>query len=380
MARRGHGEGSIYQRSDGRWAGSISLEGGKRKTLYGKTRKEVQQQLKAALHQQQQGTLVVAPQQKVGPFLVQWLEDVHKHAVRPRTYERYESLLRLHIVPGIGHHQLQKLTPQHVQRFYTQKLNEGLSPTTVASFHKMLHLAFEKAVRWNLIPRNVCEAVDPPRTKHYEIQPLNQEQIQRFLAAAAGHRLEALFVLALATGMRRGEIMALKWQDVDLSTGLLQVRRVLTHVPAKLNDGKGGYVEAEPKTERSRRSLVIASFALEKLKEHRVRQLEMKLKAGPLWKENDFVFCSSVGGHLHTARDIFTQFKKLLKQADLPDIRFHDLRHSSATMFLVLGTHPKVVQEMLGHSQISMTLDIYSHVLPTMQVEAVSKLDSALRG
>ena len=379
MARRGHGEGSIYQRSDGRWAGSISLEGGKRKTLYGKTRKEVQEQLKTALHQQQQGTLVVAPQQKVGPFLVQWLEDVHKHTIRPRTYERYESMIRLHIIPGIGHHQLQKLVPQQLQRFYTQKLDEGLSPTTVASFHKMLHLAFEKAVRWNLISRNVCETVDPPRAKHYEIQPLNQEQIQRFLAAAVGHRSEALFVLALATGMRRGEIMALKWQDIDLSTGLLQVRRVLTHMPAKLN-GKGGYVEAEPKTERSRRSIVIAPFALDKLKEHRVRQLEAKLKAGSIWKENDLVFCSSVGGHLHTSRDIFTQFKKLLKEAGLPDIRFHDLRHSSATMFLALGTHPKVVQEMLGHSQIATTLDIYSHVLPTMQVEAVNKLDSVLRG
>ncbi len=150
-------------------------------------------------------------------------------------------------------------------------------------------------------------------------------------------------------------------------------------MPAKL-DGKGGYVEAEPKTERSRRSIALAPFTLEKLREHRVRQLEVKLKAGSLWHDNDLVFCSSVGGHLHTSRDVFTQFKKLLKLAGLPDIRFHDLRHSSATMLLVLGIHPKVVQEMLGHSQIAMTMDIYSHVLPTMQVEAVGKLDSVLRG
>ena len=379
MARRGHGDGSIYQRNDGRWAASISLEGGSRKTFYGKTRKEVQEQLKTALHQQQQGTLVVAPQQKMETFLVQWLEDVHKHVVRPRTYERYEAMIRLHLVPGIGHHQLQKLTPQHLQRFYTQKLEEGLSPTTVAGFHKMLHLALKKAVRWNLVARNVCEAVDPPRVRHHEIQPLNQEQIQQFLAAAAGHRLEALFVLALATGMRRGEIMALKWQDINFSTGMLQVRRILTHMPARLN-GKGGYVEAEPKTEKSRRSIAIALFALEKLKEHRIRQLEAKLKAGASWKENDLVFCSSVGGHLHTARDVFTQFKKLLKQAGLPDIRFHDLRHSAATILLSLSIHPKVVQEMLGHSQISITMDIYSHVLPTMQKEAISKLNDVLQG
>jgi integrase len=379
MARRGHGDGSIYQRKDGRWAASISLEGGKRKTFYGVTRREVQEQLKTALHQQQQGMLVVAPQQKVGAFLVQWLEDVHKHTVRPRTYERYESLIRVHLVPGVGHYQLQKLAPQHLQRFYSKKLEEGLSPTTVASFHKLLHLALEKAVRWNLVPRNVCDAVDPPRIRHYEIRPLNQEQIQRFLATAAGHPLEALFVLALATGMRKGELMALKWQDINFLAGTLQVRRILTHMPARLN-GKGGYIEAEPKTESSRRNIVIAPFALEKLKEHRVRQLEARLKAGPFWKDNDLVFCSSVGGHLHTSRDVFVQFKRLLKEADLPDIRFHDLRHSAATMLLGLDIHPKVVQEMLGHSQIGMTMDIYSHVLPTMQAEAVSKLNAILQG
>jgi integrase len=214
--------------------------------------------------------------------------------------------------------------------------------------------------------------------RHYEIQPLNQEQIRRFLAAARGHRLEALFVLALATGMRKGELMALKWQDINFSTGMLQVRRILTHMPAKLH-GKGGYVEAEPKTERSRRSIAIAPFALEKLKEHHVRQLEAKRKAGPLWQENDLVFCSSVGGHLHTSRDVFVQFKRLLQQAELPAIRFHDLRHSAATMLLSLGIHPKVVQEMLGHSQIGMTMDIYSHVLPTMQAEAMSKLNDVLQ-
>lgn len=379
MTRRGHGEGSIYLRSDDRWAASISLEGGKRKTFYGKTRREVQEQLKTALHQQQQGMLVTAPQQKVGSFLAHWLEDVHKHTVRPRTYERYEAAIRLHLAPGIGQYQLQKLAPQHLQKFYARKIEEGLSPTTVLGLHKVLHLALEKAVRWNLVPRNVCDAVDPPRRKRYEFQPLNQEQIRQFLAAAAGHRLEALFVLALATGMRKGELMALKWQDINFSTGTLQVRRILTHMPAKLN-GKGGYVEAEPKTEGSRRSITIAQLAIEKLKQHRARQLEAKLKAGPLWKENDLVFCSSVGGHLHTSRDVFTQFKKVLKQAGLPNIRFHDLRHSAATMLLGLDIHPKVVQEMLGHSQIAMTLDIYSHVLPTMQQVAVSRLNDVLQG
>ena len=379
MARRGRGDGSIYQRNDGRWAATISLEDGKRKTFYGKTRKEVQEKLKVALYEQQQGTLVTTPQQKVEQFLTHWLEDTHKYTVRPRTYERYEVLIRLHLIPGIGHHQLQKLSPQHLQAFYAKKLKEGLSPTTVTGLHKMLHLALDKAVEWGLIARNVCDAVKPPRIKRYEIQPLTPQQVQQFLVAVQGHRQEALFVLALATGMRRGELLGLKWQDINMATGMLQVRRTLTHIPVKLT-GKGGCAEAEPKTEKSRRSILIAPFALEKLKEHYARQQEEKRRAGDAWKENDLVFCSLVGGHLHSSHIVFYQFKKLLEKAGLPNIRFHDLRHSSATMLLSLGVHPKVVQEMLGHSQISMTMDIYSHTLPTMQQEAIGKLNAILQG
>src|SRR5712691_8903314 len=258
MARRGHGEGSIYLRGDGRWAASISLEGGKRKTFYGKTRKEVQELLKTALHQQQQGILATGPQQKVEQFLQHWLENVHKQSIRSRTYERYEEIVRLHLVPGIGHHQLQKLSPQHLQSFYTQKLEEGLSTTTVISFHSLLHKALETAVRWNLIARNPCDLVSPPRRRRFEIQPLNMQQIHQLLAATRGHRMEALFILALATGMRRGELLALKWQDLDLEQGIVQVRRILTRIPSKL-PGKG-FEEAEPKTDRGRRSIVLPSF------------------------------------------------------------------------------------------------------------------------
>ena len=378
MTRRGHGEGSIYQRSDGRWAASISLEGGKRKTFYGKTRREVQEQLKTALHEQQKGLFVTGPQQKVGQFLTHWLENVHKQSIRSRTYERYEEIVRLHLVPGIGHHQLQKLSPQHLQSFYTKKLEEGLSPTTVISFHNVLHKALETAVRWNLISRNTCDLVSPPRRKHFEIQPLSTEQVQQLLATARGHRLEALFILALASGLRRGELIGLKWQDINFLTGMLQVRRILTRVPSKL-PGKG-YVEAEPKTDKGRRSILLPPFVIEALREHRVKQLESKLKAGSAWQDHDYVFCTSIGTHLNPTRDVLDQLKALLQKAGLPDIRFHDLRHSAATMLLGMGVHPKIVQEILGHNQISMTLDTYSHVLPTMQREAMSKMNDALQG
>lgn len=381
MARRGHGDGSIYLRSDGRWAASISLENRKRKTFYGKSRKEVQQQLTKALHEQQQGTLVTTPQQQVGQFLTRWLEDTHRQSIRLRTYERYEEIVRLHLVPGIGHHQLQKLAPQHLQAFYAQKLGEGLSTTTVASFHNVLHKALQMAVRWNLVARNVCDLVTPPRRRRFEIQPLSPEQAQQLLAAARGHRLEALFVLALCTGMRRGELMGLKWRDLTFTTGTLQVRRILTRVPRKARKTGGpAYAEAEPKTEKGRRSILLPSLALEALKGHRVRQLAEKLKAGPAWQEHDYVFCTTVGTHLNPTRDMLDLLKQLLNKAGLLDIRFHDLRHSLATAVLGLGTNPKIVQEVLGHAAISMTMDIYSHVLPTMQQEAMSRLNEALRG
>lgn len=371
MSRRGHGEGSIYHRADGRWAGSISLEGGKRKTFYGKTRKEVQEQLKIALREQQQGLLLAGPQQTIELFLTQWLEN-RKGAVRIRTYERYEELVRLHILPVLGRHQLQKLTPQHIQAFYTKKLNEGLSPTTVNVLHSLLHKALDDAVRLGAVGRNASDAVSAPSRAHYEIQPFSMEQAQQFLVATRGHSMEALFVLAITTGMRRGEILALKWQDINFSQNMLQIRRIFTRQPGNR------YIEAKPKTEKSRRSILLAPIVVTLLKQHRTRQLEAKLKAGAEWQERDLVFCTSLGTPLNPNK-VVDRFKTLLKRAELPEIRFHDLRHSAATILLSMEVHPKVVQELLGHNQISMTMDIYSHVLPTMQKDAVNKLNNALQ-
>ncbi len=378
MGKRGNGEGSIYQRKeDNKWVGSITLGDHKRKVFYGKTRKEVQEKMKVALHEQQQGTLVKSTPQTVAQFLADWLENTHRRRVRPRTYERYSEVIHLHIVPVLGHYQLQKLTAQHVQAFYTKKEDEGLAPTTIHYYHSVLHNALSTAVKWGLISKNVCDLASPPRKERYEIKPLTVEQAQTLLATVRGHKWEALFTLALATGMRRGELIALKWQDINLKTGTLQVVRVLTRVPTNMPKREHVYVEAEPKTQKSRRSVLIAPFALEALKQHRVRQLEAKLKAGPFWQEHDYVFCTLHGTHLNP-NHVVEEFKLLLKKAGLPDIRFHDLRHSAATLLLSLGVHPKIVQELLGHTQISMTMDVYSHVLPSMQQDAISRLNTAL--
>lgn len=376
MGKRGNGEGSIYRQNNGLWACSITVdtaEGRKRKYFYGKTRKEVQDKLATALNEIKQGTFITAPTQTVEQFVKDWLENTQRRSVKPRTYERYEEIMRLHVIPALGRHQLQKLSAQHLRAFYTKKLDSGLSATTVTHFHNVLHKALKDAVRWGLVSRNVCDLVSPPRRERYEIQALTLEQVHRLLDAAKGHYMEALFYLALATGMRRGELMGLKWQDIDFAQGVLQVRRILSRIPTKM-PGKG-YVEAEPKTQKSRRSIVIAPFALDALKQHRKRQLEAKLKAGPDWQEHDYVFCTSIGTYLNPTYDILRQLKILLKNAGLPDIRFHDLRHSAATLLLAAGVHPKVVQEILGHSNISMTMDVYSHVLPTMQQDAMNKLN-----
>ena len=298
--------------------------------------------------------------------------------MRPRTYERYSEVINLHAIPALGRYQLQKLTAQHVQAFYTKKEDEGLASTTIHYYHSVLHNALSMAVKWGLVSKNVCDLVSPPRKERFEIKPLTVEQAQILIATARGHKWEALFILALATGMRRGELIALKWQDINFKTGTLQVVRVLTRVPTKMPKREHVYMEAEPKTQKSRRNVLIAPFALEALKEHRVRQLEAKLKAGASWQEHDYVFCTLHGTHLGP-NHVVEEFKLLLKRAGLPDIRFHDLRHSAASLLLSLEVHPKVVQELLGHTQIGITMDVYSHLLPGMQKDAMSKLDEAMK-
>ncbi len=237
----------------------------------------------------------------------------------------------------------------------------------------MLHRALKDAVRWGLVARNVCDLVSPPRRAHYEFKSLTKEQAQQLLTALHGHNMEALFVLALTTGMRRGEILALKWQDIDFVQNTLQVRRIFTRSKGQR------YVLAEPKTDKSRRSLMLPTLVVDLLMQHRTHQQEAKSEAGEFWQALDLVFCTALGTPLNPNK-VLERFKTVLKRAGLPDIRFHDLRHSAATMLLTMGVHPKVVQELLGHNQISMTMDIYSHVLPTMQQDAMNKMNDALKG
>jgi integrase len=372
--QRGHGEGSIYQRRDGRWAASLTLEGGKRKTFYGKTRKEAYDKLKSAQHELQEGMLVTGPKQTLKQYLEYWLEEVHKLTVKPSTYIKYRSLLDRHVLPDLGHIQLLKLSQEHVQSLYTLKQTEGLSAKTIRLVHGILHKALDDAVRWGRIHRNVCDLVSQPRPVRYEIQALNAEQAQNLLEVAKSEqRLEGILTVALVTGARRGEILALRWQDVDLEHRTLHIRRTVARLQ------RLGYVETEPKTVRGMRQIILPEIAIDVLRRQRTYQNEARLKAGANWQNRDLVFSNKFGGYLEPSKMVL-KFKVLLKMAGLPDIRFHDLRHTAATILLEKNVHPKVVQERLGHSRINMTMDTYSHVLPSMQQEATDKLNDVFKG
>jgi integrase len=299
------------------------------------------------------------------------LSDSVADTVRPTTFERYEQIVRVHIRPVLGKLKLKNVTPAHVRGLYREKLEVGLSPRTVQYIHVTLHKALKQAVADGLIPRNATEAVRPPQVRKEEIRPLTAEQVKTLFEVVRGDRLESLYVLAVHTGLRQGELLGLKWGDVDLEAGTLQVRHTLT-------TAKSGPMLTAPKTKGSRRTVKLSPTALEDLRNHLERQLREIDQAGDLWRENGLIFASESGEPLKRHYITTRQFKPLLKRAGLPQIRFHDLRHTCATLLLSKNVNPKVVSEMLGHAAIAITLDTYSHVLPNMQSEAAQAMEDAL--
>lgn len=370
MTRRANGEGSVYKRSDGRWCATVSLDDGRRKSFYGKTRQETGRKLATAVKARHDGLPIPAEKQTVAQFLSEWLQST-RPALRYRTWQRYEELVRLHALPTVGRLSLARLEPGHLQRLYGERLSAGQSPASVQRLHAVLHRALRDAQRWGLVARNVAALVERPRASRREMMALDPEQARSLMNAAAGERLEALYVLALTTSMRQGELLALRWPDVDLDRGALQVRGSLQRLP-------DGLTIVEPKTANSRRQVALTRAAVEVLRRHRVEQNEERLKLGGAWEDNGLVFANEVGRPIEVRNLMRRSFLPLLKGSSLPVIRFHDLRHTAATLLLGEGVHPKVVAEMLGHSRISTTLDLYSHVTPTMQRQAAEALDAVL--
>ena len=418
--RRGRGEGSITRRNDGRWMARVDLgwEDGKRrrKTLYGRTRRAVQDKLRETLQRSEHGLPPVPERETVGGYLQRWM-DFKKGQLRPRTYVSYEHVVHAHLEPGLGRVRLARLAPQDVATWLSRHQANGASARTARYARAVLRAALNQALRWELVARNAAALTDPPRHAAREIQPLTPSQATTLLAALAGHRLEALVSVGLGLGLRLGEALGLRWDAVDLEAGVLSVRQTLeraggdpvarrrltaqrrqlldeldatrdrvvrdrlttrlARVRQQLKAAQTTIRFAEPKTKRSRRTITIPEIVTDALRAHRKRQVEERLAAGPRWREAGLVFTSSVGTPLD-ARNLTRTFKAILRQVGLPAIRYHDLRHTAATLLLAQGVDPRTIMETLGHCQISLTLNTYTHVVPALQREAAVKMHEIL--
>ena len=367
--KRGQNEGTIYKRKDGTWAAQVSIQG-RRLTKYTKTQSEARTWLRTTLNQVDTGITFLGAQMELGKYLEQWLVTV-KTSVRPKTYEQYRQIVTGHIIPILGCIKLKDVRPDHVQSLYNTKLESGTSNRTVRVIHTVLHIALNQALKIGLIGRNPSDAVIKPKLIKKEMKTLTDTQVQTLLLAARGTRKEVLYQLAVTTGLREGELLGLKWADVDWVTRHVKVQRQLQWLSGQ------GLVFNEPKSASGRRVIVVGSATIEKLRDHYQQQQWERLAAGDRWVENDLIFPTTIGTPSNW-RSLVRSFKNLLQTSGLPNIRFHDLRHTAATLMLQQGIHPKVVQERLGHSQVSLTLNTYSHVLPNMQEDAAEKIDELI--
>jgi integrase len=368
--RRGRGEGSICQRSDGRWMARIGIgqdATGKRltKTLYGKTKKEVADKLTAEASALLTGSSVNPGRMTLADLLGKWLEESAKPNTARGTYANYKRIVDSHVVPNIGGVKLSAVRPLHVQTLLSTLEKAEVGARTRQYVYVTLHRAFKVAMRWQLLTRNPCDGVTPPRVAKRQVKPLTAAQAKVLLEKAKSTRYYALYLLALTTGMRQGELFALSWKDVDLKRGVLQVRHSLEMVDNQLR-------LKEPKSESGRRQIALPNVASEALLDHKAKLLAEGLAACP------YVFPDSDGGLVRRSNFLKWSWHKIRTAAKLEGVHFHDLRHSSASLMLADGVHMKSIQAILGHSTISMTMDTYAHLMPDSQRQAAATFDRLL--
>lgn len=371
--KRGNNEGTISLRSDGRWEARVSLgyKGGKqvRKCFYGKTRQEVASKLSTAIADFKRGAILPNEKLTTQTFLESWLEGTARLKLRESTFSRYRTLVQLHILPTLGTCPLTKLTPAAVQALWSHMLDKGLQPRTVIQARAVLRSALNDALRQSLVTRNAAALSTPPKLTPHKPIFLNAEQAEQMLRAFQGHPLEALVTLALTTGLRVGEMLGLTWGDIDFEAKELRVGRQQQRVGKQI-------IVSEPKTKRSARSVALSRQAVEALKRHRDRQIVLLQSGIEVNKVvTGRVFTNEKGGHLENGT-VLRQFQKECARFGLPRMRLHDLRHSCATLLLSRGIHPRVVMELLGHSTIAMTMNVYSHVVPDLARGAADAMES----
>ncbi len=370
--QKGNGTGTVYPRKnkDGKVIGyrGSYFANGKRRYVSAKRKGEAEKALRQAMADADRGLVFDAGTLTLGEYLDKWLPNI-KGTVRQRTWERYEQIARVHLKPSLGRNKLKSLTPTHVRGLYRSKLDSGSSPRTVQYVHTTLRKALRDAVSDRLIPRNATDGIKAPKPKKKEINPLDSGQTKTLLNEVCGDRLEALYVLAVHRGLRQGELLGLKWEDVDLEVGILQVRRTLSLT-------KDGHVFEQPKNGKGR-SIELTEAASEALRSHLARQLEEIEALGDEYQDQGLIFPGERGQPMRPYT-LTGKLERILKRTGLPHIRFHDLRHTCATLLLSKGVHPKFVQELLGHATISITLDTYSHVIPAMGDQTKKAMEEAL--
>lgn len=351
---RDKGEGSLYwSKTQHTWVGKITLPDGRRLTKRNKDKKVIvawlfEQRKAITEHRTPLNSNV-----SFNEFADKFLSDVAAHTMREKTYISYESYLRLHIRPTLGRLKLTEIQPHHIQRLYSQKLADGLSKKTVLHIHTYLRRVLNQAVKWELIHRNPCQSVTPPKVDKRTPSVWTVEQAQSFLRATAEHRWHAIYLIALTSGARRGEILGMEWQNLNWARSTITISKTIVEV-------KGVAKVSDPKTRQSRRTITLPDIVISTLR--------------PLRQEGGYIFQSQIGTPVHP-RNLLRHFYSVLDELDIPRIRFHDLRHTCATLLFADGVHPKKVQELLGHSSIVQTMDVYSHVIPGMDSETADRMD-----
>jgi integrase len=370
--------GQLIKRNENTWLVRIFLgrdAGGKRKyfnqTIHG-TKKEAQKFLTAKTREKDLGIFVEPAAMSLNEYLDKWFEETAKPRLRESTYNQYVWIAKSYIRKQLGLMQLADIQAYQVQKCYGELKKQGLSPRTIRYTHNVLSSAMKQAVKWKTIIQNPCELCDLPRQEKKEMLCLSPVETQKFLTVAKESKWFALFLTVIETGMRPEEYLGLQWKDIDFEHRNLSVRR------AAIEKKGGGFYFTEPKTKKSRRKIPISNSVLIALKSHRRNQLEERMKIASEYNNNDLVFASELGTPLQRKNFTGRHFKPLLKKAELPNIRLYDLRHTTATLLLSAGENPKVVSERLGHASIVLTLDTYSHVLPTMQEAATEKLEKMM--
>lgn len=378
MSKRGQNEGSIFEERPGRWVALLTLgyeivEGKRRrirKKFTGPTKRKVQRKLNEALGKQDRCEPVERGRTPFGTILNRWMSEVATRKLQPSTLASYESLIKNHIAPELGSVVLTELHADTIDRFMAKKQEQGLSPRSVQYCHAIVRRALRQAQKWRMISYNAARDATPPASDPHEVQPFTPEQAIRFLGAVQGDRMEAFYNVALAIGLRRGEALGLQWGDIDFDTRMVTVRRSLQRNKRKLM--------LIPWTKNKKvRTIALPRFAVDRLLSHRDQQEQERLFAGEKWAGNDLVFTTRKGTPVEP-RNALRHFQSLLEVIGLPHHRLHDLRHTAASLLLAQGATLHEVMQTLGHSQITLTANLYGHMYDAARRQNADRMDAVL--